>query len=111
MLAHHLSNNQLTGSIPAESVNFGKLYKLWLNNNYLSGEIPSSIAIITGYDSVLSLDLDLSTNCDLWSFEPEVQWLIEGSSGITYHPEFLSTQGHCEPKDTTLAPIIMYLLN
>jgi len=39
----NLNNNQLTGEIPSEIGNLTNLTALWLNNNQVTGEIPSEI--------------------------------------------------------------------
>ena len=52
-----LDNNNLTGTIPSEIGNFGDLRHLSLGDNNLTGPIPVEIGNITGLDS-----LDLSYN-------------------------------------------------
>ncbi|OVA13664.1 Protein kinase domain [Macleaya cordata] len=52
-----LSNNSLTGSLPSEIGNLGRLKLLNLGNNRLSGQIPSEMSKLTGLEY-----LDLSVN-------------------------------------------------
>lgn len=45
-----LNNNQLTGSIPSELGNLANLTELWLSNNRLSGALPAELARLSlGY--------------------------------------------------------------
>ena len=53
----NLSNNKLSGTIPAEIGQLTQLQSLWLNNNQLSGTIPASIGLLTQLQT-----LSLSTN-------------------------------------------------
>src|SRR5512145_3526966 len=47
----NLNNNQLSGSIPSELGNLTDLYDLFLNNNQLSGDIPTSLVNLTFLNS------------------------------------------------------------
>ncbi len=92
--------NQLTGDIPPEIGNLRNLIHLDFGNNYLSGEIPSSVIYIDYL--VNDYGLNLNTNCNLHSNNPDVQNFITDKSAGTYE-EFLETQGHCP---TSIAPSI-----
>ena len=49
----NLNNNQLTGEIPSEIGNLTNLTALWLNNNQVTGEIPSEIGNLTNLTSLI----------------------------------------------------------
>jgi len=77
-----------------------------LENNYLSGEISSSIIQLANlYDDG---GLKLSTNCNLYSIDTDVQdFIVLKSSSATYD-DFLDTQGNCPLAQEKNALVALY---
>ncbi|KMT12960.1 hypothetical protein BVRB_4g090420 [Beta vulgaris subsp. vulgaris] len=68
-----LSNNQLTGELPASITNFSNLARLSLNGNNFTGSIPPEISKCQAH-----LELDLSSN----QFSGEIPNEITGNKSI-----------------------------
>ena len=88
-----LDNNQLSGSIPTTIEYLTNLNYLLLDNNYLSGEIPKQIDSLTAlYDD---RGLNLVSNCHLYSEDEATRSFIVLKSSLASYEYFLSTQEHC----------------
>ena len=72
-----LEQNHLTGPIPSEIALLTKLERLWLHDNALSGSLPAQICDLIAYQSVhvsvdcLLVECECGCDCEMSTYQDE----------------------------------------